>query len=577
MSCAHFALFLGVISSSAHAQETDLTGLWKATRVFATDGRGPLVVTKQSGSYSADFLGRQHVMAIEHGELSFTLRGQRGVFRGKFVGRNISGHWFPPISPTGLRLATPVVLRPEGNARWRGEVRQAEDEFTFYLLLRRANDGSLTAFLRNPQRDQGTLWGVERLVRKGDDVKLLGRRRGETEDRDISVGRYDPGNDVITLPFPSRGGSFDFQRDDDASAFYPRDKSPATYRYLAAPLARDDGWPTATPEDVGIDRSAIEQLVQRLVNIPMESPHNLQLDGLLIARHGKLVLEEYFHGWNRDRIHDTRSAAKSMTATIVGAAIQSGAPLKLASSVYELMNGGVVPADLESRKRAMTVENLLTMASGYFCDDRNPDAPGNESKVTNQSAEPDFYRITLALPMAYQPGDTAIYCGMSANLALGVVGRVLGESPLYAFDRLVGTPMQIYWYGWGLDPADHPYGGGGARFLPRDFMKMGQMMLDGGVWRGHRIVSADFVKRALAPKYKLEGKTYGYLWWGFDYAYNGKMLKVHAALGNGGQNIFVVPELDLVVAAYASNFGDRVMFEIGNDVVQKQILPAVLR
>jgi CubicO group peptidase (beta-lactamase class C family) len=108
-------------------------------------------------------------------------------------------------------------------------------------------------------------------------------------------------------------------------------------------------------------------------------------------------------------------------------------------------------------------------------------------------------------------------------------------------------------------------------------MKLGQMMLDGGTWHGHRIVSADFVKRAWAPRYRMEGKTYGYLWWGFDYPWNGRVLHAHAALGAGGQNVIVVPELDLVVAVYASNFGDRVALDYQNDLVPKQILPTVLR
>ena len=72
----------------------------------------------------------------------------------------------------------------------------------------------------------------------------------------------------------------------------------------------------------------------------MESTHNLQVDGVLIARHGKLVLEEYFHAEHRDKPHETRSASKSMTATLVGAAMQAGAPLRLSTPVYQIMNGG---------------------------------------------------------------------------------------------------------------------------------------------------------------------------------------------------------------------------------------------
>jgi hypothetical protein len=52
-------------------------------------------------------------------------------------------------------------------------------------------------------------------------------------------------------------------------------------------------------------------------------------------------------------------------------------------------------------------------------------------------------------------------------------------------------------------------------------------------------------------------------------------VRAFAALGNGGQNVFVVPDLDLVIAVYASNYGDRVLFTIQDDIVPKQILPAV--
>src|SRR5204862_4731425 len=144
--------------------------------------------------------------------------------------------------------------------------------------------------------------------------------------------------------------------------FYPRGRKPAPYVYSGAPLARDDGWPTATLDEVGIDRSAIEKMVQWILNTPMESTHNLQVDGILIARHGKLVLEEYFHGEHRDKPHMTRSAAKSVTAILAGAVMQAGAPLKLSSPVYEVMNGGKFPTDLEPQKRSMTLEHLLTMS-----------------------------------------------------------------------------------------------------------------------------------------------------------------------------------------------------------------------
>jgi len=198
------------------------------------------------------------------------------------------------------------------------------------------------------------------------------------------------------------------------------------------------------------------------------------------------------------------------------------------------MNGGAFPADLEPRKRAMTLEHLLTMSSGYFCDDTNPEAPGGEEIMINQTDEPDYYRFTLKVPMASEPGAKAVYCSSNPNLALGAVSRAMDESPLDIFDRLLGVPMKITRYGWPLDPAGHPYGGGGAQFLPRDFMKFGQLMLNGGTWQGRRLLSSGFVARASAPLYHLRGIYYGYLWWGIDYPYKNRTVLAFFAGGAGG-------------------------------------------
>src|SRR6202012_5520029 len=104
--------------------------------------------------------------------------------------------------------ASPVVLRPDGPNRWRGTVEPGEDTFTFYLLLQKRDDGSFSALLRNPEFDLGSQQGVERFVRDGKDVRLIGVRGGK--ERDVAAGTYDAENDVITLDFPSRGGHYDF-------------------------------------------------------------------------------------------------------------------------------------------------------------------------------------------------------------------------------------------------------------------------------------------------------------------------------------------------------------------------------
>ena len=91
-----------------------------------------------------------------------------------------------------------------------------------------------------------------------------------------------------------------------------------------------------------------------IVDMPIESVHTPEIQGILVARQGKLVLEEYFHGEHRDKLHETRSAAKSLTTTLIGAAIESGMPVTLSTPVYATMFAGMLPDGTEQRKRAMT-------------------------------------------------------------------------------------------------------------------------------------------------------------------------------------------------------------------------------
>ena len=111
--------------------------------------------------------------------------------------------------------------------------------------------------------------------------------------------------------------------------------------------------------------------------------------------------------------------------------------------------------------------------------------------------------------------------------------------------------------------------------LPRDFMKLGQVMLEGGSWRGRRILDAGFAKNAGSPLHDLRGIQYGYLWWSIEYPYKDRKVRAFFAGGNGGQVVMVVPDLDLVIAAYGGNYADRASFKLQQEYVPSYILPAV--
>jgi hypothetical protein len=296
-------------SAAQPAASIDWAGLWEANRSFGPEVRGEIVFSERGGEWVADIAGYVAPVEISGGAHAFELPGGRGAFRGKTVGGELRGFWIqPPTVVSGRSYASPVTLR-KSFGHWRGEVRPLDTDFTWYLPVTRAADGSLAAYLRNPQRNAGVFDRVERLEPEGERVRLVGKRGGREETVTLFEGRVADGR--FSVPFTNRGGLYEFSKTDDPlSAFHPRGRTLPRYSY-ARPIARDDGWPVATLEEVGISRPAIEALVQRLAEAPQTALRDGQVHSVLIARHGKLVLEEYFHGHHRDMPHDLRSAANT--------------------------------------------------------------------------------------------------------------------------------------------------------------------------------------------------------------------------------------------------------------------------
>jgi CubicO group peptidase (beta-lactamase class C family) len=563
-------LLLALGTAAAQQGAPDLTGLWAAKARFGPDIRGPLTLLRSGSAWRADIAGFSLPARFDGRQVSFELPDGRGSFRGRLNRSDISGQWIGPRARnSGLSYATPVTIEPSGANRWRGEVIPLDDAFTFYLPVTGARNSSYAAYLRNPERNLGWFTPVSRMAVKDDVVTLIGRRGNQAE-ATLAEGRYDDG--VLRLPL--RGTSFDFSRvePESWSPFYPRGKPAQRYRY-ATPLQLDDGWPVATVDDVGISRAGIEAFVQKLIDMPMDSLSTSQIHSLLIARHGKLVVEEYFHGYHRDLPHDTRSAAKSWTAVLLGAAMQAGVPIRLNTPVYQTMLDSL-PADLDPRKRTMTLEHLISMTAGYDC--ASDSAPGNEDVMQSQTEEPDWYRYTLNVPMLTPPGDTIVYCSIEPNLAGGMLRKIAAEPLPEMFYRLVARPLRMSNYHLQLTPTGEAYGGGGHRFLPRDFMKLAQLMVNEGSWNGRQIISRHWARKSGSPLRNLSRiQQYGWLWNSLEYPYKGRTVRAFFAGGNGGQIFMGIPALNLVIAFTGGNYNDASLFIPQRVFVPEFILPAV--
>jgi CubicO group peptidase (beta-lactamase class C family) len=578
-----FPALISAISRPVTAQlnaTRELVGLWEAKRRFGPDIRGPLVIRRASAGLDAEIAGFHTTVQTAGNGISFELPGNKGRFEGKFDVRRtkITGHWIQPVTvQSGNRFASPVTLTKDRQNIWRGEVSPLDDAMTFYLMVKSRDGGTFGAFLKNPERNLGRFIRVDRIERDGETVRLFAADSAAASGRVLLEGRYDDERKVMSIYFANGGGTFDFRRMDpkQPSNFYPRGYESAPYAY-APPPAIDDGWQTASLEDVGISRASIEKFVQMVIDTPINSVSSQEIHGVLIARRGKLVLEEYFHGEHRDKPHDTRSAAKSLTSTLFGAAIAAGIPINASKPVYPVMNGSGT-SDLEPRKRALTVEHLLTMSAGLDCDDGDANSPGGEDTMQSQREQPDYYKFALALKMVRNPGEKAVYCGAQSNLIGGVLQRVSKQWLPVLFRTLLSEPLNIKRHYMNLAPTGDAYMGGGVRLLPRDFMKLGQLHNNRGTWNGRKILTPEWTRRATSHLINIDivSRKYGYQWWVDDYAYKGGTVRAFFAGGNGGQFVIGIPDLDLVIAFYGGNYSDPIRSVPQKVYVPQYILPAV--
>jgi CubicO group peptidase (beta-lactamase class C family) len=159
-----------------------------------------------------------------------------------------------------------------------------------------------------------------------------------------------------------------------------------------------------------------------------------------------------------------------------------------------------------------------------------------------------------------------------------MVGNIIGAAthswlPKF-FEQHIARPMQIEHYAVNLMPTGEAYSGGGMRMLPRDFMKFGQLYLDGGRWNGTRLVSEDWVRQSTARQVdRQDGSTDGFGWHRHVLKAGTRSFQTYEASGNGGQSLVVIPDLELIVVATAGNYGQYNVWR----TIREQLVPRVMQ
>lgn len=589
------ALLSCAFPAGAMSGPEELLGLWASHAESLPGLHGALSVTRKGDSWRASLAGRQASAHGDGDDLRFAFPGDGGQFRGRLAknGRRIEGFWIQPAKGFGeLRqpYATPLTLTATSAGGWRGEVRPLANGFTLYLKVFRDADGTVAAALRNPEANFNGGRTQFLVSLDGSEVRLT--TRPAEGQRTIALTAKVAG-EHLHMSLPGLDHDFELARavPAQAAAFRPRPPETPTYAYRTPP-ALNDGWSTSRAGQTGLDEAALARIVQAQIDSDPAGKRPPLIHSILVAHHGKLVLEEYFSGHDRDQPHDTRSAAKTFNSVMLGAVMLHDPGLGPDSRIYDLMKARGPFANPDPRKAAITLGQLMTHASGLACDDNDDNSPGNEGTLQSQTAQPDWAKYTLDLPMAHDPGVRYAYCSANANLVAAGLAARTGEWIPELFNHTIAKPLQFGPYFWDLTPTGEGYGGGGVRMRPRDLLKIGQTYLDGGVWHGRRIVAASWVKVSTAPHIDISpattglsaedfGNFYGlardaYAWHLNDLKVGDRIYREYEAAGNGGQLLIVVPDADLAVVITAGNYGQGGIWTRWRDsIVAQQIIPAI--
>lgn len=309
-----------------------------------------------------------------------------------------------------------------------------------------------------------------------------------------------------------------------------------------------------------------------------------QVTSVLLLLDGKVAYEHYFNGADAETLNDVRSASKSVTALLVGAAIGDGHLPGVQARVYDYFPDFTAKHPVDPRLRGTTLEDLLTMSSLWECDDQNPFSSGNEERMYVTERWLDF---ALALPVkGFAPwmtrpedsphGRAHAYCTAN-SFVLGAVVERATKMPLadYAAQALE-RPLGITRSQWNRSPEGIGMGGGGTRYRSRDLARLGELVLAGGRWQGKQRVPADYIAAMVRAQATTDdGSDYGYQWWGLKLPVDGTETTVWAMSGNGGNYVFVMPEKKLVAVVTSKAYNRNYAHAQSRRVLTGFLLPAL--
>lgn len=317
------------------------------------------------------------------------------------------------------------------------------------------------------------------------------------------------------------------------------------------------------------DHSKIEELNRKIATQTFKD-----ISSIVVIKNGKLLIEEYFNGANRNTLHDMRSVGKSFASTAFGIAMNDGyikSDMQLLKEYYDLKTF----QNYSTAKDSITLKSLLTMSSRFDGSDLSPASPGNEE---NMYPTKNWVEFTLNLPIDKTKVANERWDYFTAGVV--VLGDVIHKSvpnglEKYADKRLF-QPLGITNYKWQFTPQKVANTAGGIRLRSLDFAKFGQLYKNQGLWEGKQILTRDWVTKSLSRHMTIsENEYYGYLFWNKTYKAGGKDYEVYYSSGNGGNKIFMFKDSPIVIVITSTAYNKPYGHSQVDKIMQDFLIPAI--
>jgi len=317
------------------------------------------------------------------------------------------------------------------------------------------------------------------------------------------------------------------------------------------------GWRTASPESQGMDSKLLVKMLDTI------GEKHIAIHSVLVICNGYIVLDAYSYPYDSDDTHNIHSCTKSVSSALVGIVMDKGYIKDVNQPVLDFFPKRVAK-NLDADKKAMTLENLLTMTTGLECRDS---ALYNWRGLRQLRNSPDWVQFMIDLPMAEVPGTRFEYCNGASFLLSAILQEQTGMNALSFAKENLFVPLSISDVRWPSNPQGITVGYSDLFMRPHDMAKIGYLYLNDGLWDGKRIISSQWIK-ASTRKHIAATSTpgYGYQWWIVSPG-------IYTALGHKGQFIIVVPEKNMV-AVFISSLGPEDSYSpLG--LLASYIIPAV--